>query len=193
MKTSVGTVTAAIIVAVLGAGAGFGAWQYLQNADQPKSLYVDLTPAKPPTPARELIGSEAPPFSLPDLAGQQRSLIEWRGQVVVINFWATWCAPCREEMPMLVEVGNLYRDQGVEIIGIAVDDRDKIGEFVSEFGVNFPVVYGDVEALALSKSYGNRIGALPFTAIIDRAGRIGTLHAGILKKAMLTRELRSLL
>ena len=193
MKTSLTTVTGVLIAAVLGAGAGFASWQFFKHEDGPTPLFVELTPAKAPPPPPELMGAAAPDFALPDLAGEQRTLADWSGKVVVLNFWATWCAPCREEMPMLVEIGDEYRGKGVEVVGVAVDDRDKIAEFVDEFRVNFPIVYGELAALKLSQTYGNRIGALPYTAIIDRQGRIVHMHAGILKKPDLERELMTLL
>ena len=126
MKTSLTTVTGVLIAAVLGAGAGFASWQFFTHEDGPTPLFVELTPAKAPPPPPELIGAAAPDFVLPDLAGEQRTLADWSGKVVVLNFWATWCAPCREEMPMLVEIGDEYRGKGVEVVGVAVDDRDKI-------------------------------------------------------------------
>lgn len=130
---------------------------------------------------------------LADLKGQQRSLAQWRGRVLVVNFWATWCAPCREEIPMFVRLQEKYRGQGLQFVGIAIDQPDKVQSFAKEFAINYPVLMGGIEAVESSRQAGNRIGALPFTLVIDRDGKIAATQLGELKEAKLDDMIQRLL
>lgn len=113
-----------------------------------------------------------------DLAGGRRAVGDWRGQVLVVNFWATWCAPCRDEIPEFVRLQDEFRARGVQFIGIAVDQRDAVERFVREFGINYPVLVGSLDAMEVAKAAGNRVGALPFTAIVGRDGQLAKVHLG---------------
>jgi thiol-disulfide isomerase/thioredoxin len=123
--------------------------------------------------------------TLPDTTGSQQSIAQWKGKVLVVNFWATWCVPCRDEMPEFVKVQREFGDRGVQFVGIAVDDVAKVRDFAAELGLNYPALIGGYGAIELSKSLGNRIGALPYTLFVDRAGRINRAHLGPLKPAEL--------
>lgn len=129
---------------------------------------------------------------LADPRGQQQSLAQWRNRVLVINFWATWCAPCREEIPMFVRLQEKYRGQGLQFVGIAIDQPDKVRSFASEFAINYPILMGGIETVELSRQAGNRIGALPFTLIIDRDGKIAATQLGGIKEAKLEAMIRPL-
>jgi thiol-disulfide isomerase/thioredoxin len=120
-------------------------------------------------------------LSLPDITGQQQPLGQWRGKVVVVNFWATWCAPCREEMPEFVRAQSEFGPKGLQFVGIAVDQADKVDEFARELRLNYPVLIGGYGAIELSKTLGNRLMALPFTIIVDRQGRVAHTQLGPLK------------
>jgi len=117
-------------------------------------------------------------LSFPDTQGTQQSLNQWRGKVLVVNFWATWCEPCREEMPQFVQAQRELGSEGLQFIGIAVDQRDKVDQFARELGLNYPALIGGYDALDLSRSLGNRFAALPFTVIIDREGRVAHTQLG---------------
>lgn len=118
---------------------------------------------------------------LPDLAGKSRQLAEWRGKVLVCNFWATWCAPCREEIPLLVAARAKYASQGVEIVGIAVDNAAKVGEFSRLMGVTYPILLSEADGLELMRRLGNTSGGLPYTVFLDREGRVAHRKLGALK------------
>ena len=128
----------------------------------------------------------APDFSLPDSKGAQQNLRDYRGKIVVLNFWATWCIPCAEEMPMLVDIQKRFEDQGVVVIGVSLDDattQAKIAPFVRKKKVNFPIWLGatteDLKRLGLGE-------ALPATAFLDQDGRITGRVLGKLRKKDLT-------
>jgi peroxiredoxin len=125
-----------------------------------------------------IIGSSRPDFSLPDVAGEVRNIAEWDGKVIAINFWATWCPPCIKEIPEFVELQHKYQSQGLQFIGIALQRPEEVLDFMKEKGMNYPVLAGEMEVIEISELYGNNIGALPYTVIIDRAGLIQYVKRG---------------
>jgi thiol-disulfide isomerase/thioredoxin len=137
-------------------------------------------------------GSAVLKLVLPDTNGQQQALAQWRGKVLVVNFWATWCAPCREEMPQFVAVQARDAAKGVQFVGIAVDDVVKVRSFAQEIGLNYPTLIGGFGAIELSKALGNDLSALPFTVVLDRGGRVAMTHLGPVKPAALDRVLARL-
>lgn len=128
----------------------------------------------------------------PDLDGRVRRLLDWRGTVVFCNFWATWCAPCREEVPLLVAAKQQWREKGFEIVGIGIDSAEKIREFSTTYRVNYPVLIADGSALQLLRSLGNKTGGLPYSIILDRSGAVVQRHLGALSGPDLRRVLESL-
>lgn len=135
----------------------------------------------------------APAFTLPDLAGTPRSSAEWNGDLRIVNFWATWCPPCIREIPLLVEIQEEYRDRGVTVIGIAVDETEAVAEFAADFDFNYPVVVGQEEAMNLAQAYAESFIGLPFTAFVDRDGRIRHVHTGEIHRPELEEILAGLL
>jgi len=111
-------------------------------------------------------------LSLPDTEGKQQALAQWRGKVLVVNFWATWCAPCREEMPEFVRMQREFGPRGVQFVGIAADQPDKVDQFAKELKLNYPALIRGYGAIELSKTGGNRLSALPFTIVVDRLGSV---------------------
>ena len=117
--------------------------------------------------------------------GGAPTLEQWRGQVLVVNFWATWCAPCREEIPMFVRLQERHGARGLQFVGIAFDQPDRMAEFAREFRVNYPLLLGGLDTMELLREAGNRAGVLPYTLVIDRQGRVVSREPGGLKEARL--------
>ncbi len=114
-----------------------------------------------------------PDFQLNDLGGSLHSIGEWDGRVLLIDFWASWCIPCRKEMPAFNELRAKYLGQDFEVIGVAADHAENVEKFLSEVQVDFPVLFGDVfKVMGISAGYGNNYGGLPFNVFIDRDGNV---------------------
>lgn len=145
------------------------------------------------TTAIAKIGSHRPEFSLPDLEGVQHKLSKWDGKVLVVNFWATWCPPCRKETPAFVELQEKYGAQGLQFIGVAIDEKDNVEDFADTYGVNYPMLLGNLDAINISKQYGNRFGTLPYTVIVDRKGKINFIQRGELLKTTAEEKIKALL
>lgn len=138
-------------------------------------------------------GGTAVEFRLPDLAGKEHRLEEWRGKVVVLNFWATWCPPCREEIPIFIDLQKRLGDQGLQFVGIAIDDVAAVAAYQREIGINYPSLLGGDGGLGLMGAYGNAASGLPFTVILDREGRIAARKIGAFRRAELEALLSPLL
>lgn len=117
-------------------------------------------------------GEPRPAFTLPAMDGGKQSIAEWDGKVVVLNFWATWCEPCRREIPLLIELQKKYEPRGLQVVGVAIDSLDAVRGFAKAMGVNYPVLYGVEAAMNVAASYGDEQGTLPYTVVIGRDGRI---------------------
>jgi len=124
--------------------------------------------------------------TLPDMAGKPQALAQWRGKVMVVNFWATWCPPCLEEIPEFVRMQEKFGHRGLQFVGIAIDNADKVREFAARFRMNYPVLVGEIEAIELVRTAGNERGGLPFTVIVDREGRLIGTELGGLNEQRLT-------
>ena len=175
---------------LIGAGAialaaGWGAGRVLDTGsprDDPlrRPSAATAGPAAPDADAKGgVLHRIRPDFTLPDLDGRSRRPEEWEGKVLVVNFWATWCVPCREEIPLLIDLER--RRPGVRVVGIAIDRAEAVRAFVEELGIGYPVLLDD-PAGSTMRNYGNRFGALPFTVIAGRNGvveyvRLGELEA----------------
>lgn len=112
-----------------------------------------------------------PDFRLVDLSGREVASNAWAGKVLVLNFWATWCPPCIEEMPSFIRAQERLHDDGVQFVGIAVDRPEDVKAFIADHPVNYPLLIADTTVVALAKRLGNRLEVLPFTVIFDRRGR----------------------
>jgi len=175
------------LVIIIAGGAGFGFQRYLQNDSH------DLAPVIPKAVNNDVIGTARPAFELKDLDNELRNIDEWNGKVLLVNFWATWCPPCKKEMPAFIELQEEYKAQGFEVIGIALDDTESVQNFVDTLGVNYTVMAAEYKGLDLSRKYGNRIGALPFSVFVGRDGKIELTQAGELSKNQVAQIIQPLL
>ena len=124
-----------------------------------------------------------PDFSLPDIQGDVRNIKEWDGKFIVLNFWATWCPPCRKEIPEFIALQKEYADLGLQFVGVAIDDQESVSQFSMEMDINYPNLIAETQGIDLARQYGNTHGALPFSVIIGPKGQILARQIGILSRA----------
>ena len=124
--------------------------------------------------------------SFSDLAGSDRTLLDWQGKVRVVNFWATWCEPCREEIPALQRVQARFAGNGLETIGISIDHADKVQQFAKNMAITYPLLLGDASVIDVARALGNRAGGLPYTLVLDAQGKLLASKLGGITEAQLT-------
>jgi peroxiredoxin len=139
----------------------------------------------PPAVSQKAVPTEMVEFSLPDTEGKIHNINEWRGKIVVLNFWATWCPPCRAEVPLFVNTQEKFRKDGLVIVGVAIDKKQDVANFIDSYFINYPVLVSDQDNTELMARYGNRISTLPYSVVMDRDGKIIETHAGAYKKDQL--------
>ncbi|KZC42519.1 MULTISPECIES: TlpA family protein disulfide reductase [Rhodanobacter] len=161
-------------LAVLAAALGGYAQRHQRQVDSP-----------PPS----LLGQPLPPLVLPDLDGKPHRLDDYRGRRVLLNFWASWCAPCLQEMPALAEAQAKFGEQGAIVVGIAMDEPAHVRAFLAAHAVDYPILIGDLGPPSTSLKLGNTRQVLPYSVLIDADGRILATHAGPLPPAQLVRWL----
>ena len=145
-------------------------------------------------PNQSLIGQQRPDFDLNDFEGKTVSGDAFDGKVVLVNFWASWCPPCRREIPVFHEVREFFHESGFEVIGIAIDELDKAKEFLDAHPkIRYPQLIGYTDAIAIAKSFGNVRGGLPYSVVYDRDGIVRFSKAGELKKEELLNVVEPLL
>jgi thiol-disulfide isomerase/thioredoxin len=132
-------------------------------------------------------------LTLTDLNGKTQNLAQWRGKVLIVNYWATWCQPCREEMPGFSRLQDKYRDKSVQFVGISSDTADKIIEFQKTTPVTYPLLIGDLGIMESSAKLGNIRQGLPFTAVFDREGNLSATKLGRLSELELEGQLKELI
>jgi thiol-disulfide isomerase/thioredoxin len=148
-----------IIAALLALGGGIMARGFLSPAEQTR-----------PMPLHD--------FNLPDVAGNQHNISEWKGKIRVINFWATWCPPCLKEIPEFIAMQEQYAAKGLQFIGIAIDDQESVKEYLATTKINYPILIGEISGIALAHQLGNSVDAVPFTVIVNQQGQIIHQHRG---------------
>lgn len=176
----------AAIVAIA-AIAGFVAQRTLTRSDptltEAPAVTAESTPPVDPSSAEDeappprTIPETLPDIALPDRTGAQRSLSEWKGRPVIVNFWATWCVPCREEIPLLQSLRKERAADRLEVVGIAIDERAEVLKYAADIGIDYPILIGEQEGYEAAEKFGVAL-VLPFSAFADSQGRIVTLKIG---------------
>jgi thiol-disulfide isomerase/thioredoxin len=151
------------------------------TADSPAAL--PLSPEEAAVPAPAHMPDRLPNFTLAGADGKPTPISAWAGKSLLLNFWATWCAPCRREIPLLETLRSDWRAKGFEVIGIAVDHRSEVLEFARRMHVDYPVLIGEEDALDVAAALGFDSPAFPFTVFTDGRGRIVALFVGELHPA----------
>ena len=141
----------------------------------------------------EKAGNSLYNIRFPDVQGHPHALKQWQGKVLVLNFWATWCPPCREEMPELSAMQNQYKNQNMVILGLSTDDLDKTKAFIRTAPVSYPILAGDIDAMNLAESLGNNRGILPYTVIVDTNGTVVKAFFGRINQQLLEETISPML
>ena len=131
--------------------------------------------------------------TFPDENGKQQALKQWRGKIIVLNFWATWCPPCREEIPELSALNTQYQNKNVIVLGIAIDDVGLVNEFNKEIKVSYPLLAAENSGMDIAATLGNDKGVLPYTVIIKADGMVAKTYFGRISKPLLEKTLLKLL
>lgn len=173
-----------VVAGALGLGAGAGVRHWLIPPEGPATeaktapTGANGEPDSPP----EVVDSRRPDFTLPDRSGEPRSIGDFDDRVVLLNFWATWCPPCLEEVPALDHLHRELGDEGLSVVGVALEDAEPVQAFAEEHDVGYPLLVGGREAFDIAADYGNARGTLPYTVVIDRSGKIRATHQGALTR-----------
>jgi thiol-disulfide isomerase/thioredoxin len=173
-------------VAVLAAAAGFGIYHFAvapkMNA-APAAAAVESAAEAPAGEESSAVPDVLPDFTLGDLDGQPRSIRSWQGKSMIVNFWATWCAPCRREIPLLKKIQAEHGGEGFQIVGVAVDFRDDVVKYAKEIGIDYPVLIGEEDGLEAVNKFGQGSLGFPFTVFTDNQQRIVVFHLGEIHEA----------
>jgi thiol-disulfide isomerase/thioredoxin len=166
-------VFAYIAIALLASAAGFGI--YRQNAGPDLS-----SSAAHPGPVSEALAipEVLPDFTLLDLEGTPRSIQGWPGKSMIVNFWATWCEPCRREIPLLMDLQRQHGEAGFQVVGVAVDFREDVLRYAQNMGIEYPLLIGEQDGLAAVNQFGQAALGFPFTVFTDDQHRIVLFHLG---------------
>lgn len=164
-----------VLICIAAAVAGFAISSRIQQSNLEDQHSVTKTRKAPNDIKR-------PEFQLTDLGGNLRNIKEWDGKVILLNFWATWCPPCKKEIPAFIELQDKYGSSGFQIIGVAIDQPELVEAYSDSMGVNYPILVGEDEGIDITTQYGNRLNLLPYTVIIDRNSMIRFIKKGEVTK-----------
>lgn len=173
-----------VLAVLVIAGGWLGYRQYVESHKPRESLMDKVTAS---------VSSTLPPVTLPDLNGKQVNLTDFKGKVLVVNLWAAWCPPCRKEMPEFVKLQKELAPKGVQFVGLGIDEDDAIRNFAQQVGTNYPILLGGEDGDQLLLTFGDIQGALPYTVLVDRSGKIRDRHLGFFPEAELRQKLAELI
>lgn len=175
-----------VIAGLLGVTGG---WLFNRMLLTDASVIEPVYAASP----EELLGRPRPPFRLGSVDGSWVSASDFDGQVWLLNFWATWCEPCRAEMPMLDALHRELGPEGFHVVGIALDDVQAARDFVAELGLDYTALVGMADVMQAGRLYGNSAGLLPYSVLVDREGVVRWARLGEVSRAQLLEQVRPLL
>ena len=161
------------ILMILVAIAALAGGLYLSasiNRPTPEAIYLAAN--------EDLVGSLRPDFRLDNSNGAVVTPEDFAGKTLLINFWATWCEPCRKEMPMLNELQAQFGPAGLQVIGIALDEVENVQDFAEKLAISYPILVGVTDVMDTSRAYGNVTGMLPYSVLVDKQGIIQWQYAG---------------
>lgn len=159
-------------IAIAAGAVGFFAYRLVGAPDTTEPVVAELK--RPAGGMPEVL----PAFSLQNREGQLQSIQDWPQKSMIVNFWATWCAPCRREIPLLNELQRTRSAEGFQVVGVAVDFREDVLKYANEIGIDYPILIGEQDGLNAVNSFGVEAVGFPFTAFTDSQGRIINLHIG---------------
>ena len=183
-----------LVAGVLLAAVGFGGGLYVRStvSAKPQPNDTALATVSVPPIAQEHGDKRRPDFAFIDQDGHKRRIADWDGKVMLVNFWATWCPPCLLEIPYLIGKQAEFASQGLQIVGIALDDVESVKRFAREVGLNYPTAQGAQSAMDIMREFGNQVGGLPFTALVNRSGEIVFRRSGVMSEQELGDLIRKL-
>jgi thiol-disulfide isomerase/thioredoxin len=146
-----------------------------------------------PSNENELSSTPLYTANLPDVSGKAQNLGQYKGKIIIVNFWATWCPPCKEEMPELIALQQSFKDKNVIVLGIAIDEPRLVAEYLKIAPVNYPIVASEAEGSLLGEQLGNDKGVLPYTVIINADGKVVNTHFGRINKTILEAAIKPLI
>lgn len=181
------------VIAVMAASGGyFVARLASPEVDPGRQVTRSAAMEKGVSAPEEMVGQRRPEFTLTDAAGRTVTADRFDGQVLLLNFWASWCAPCVEEMPMLSQFQRDYAGKGVTVLGIALDEPERAREFAGQLQLSYTVLFGLPEAMLVGRRYGNRTGMLPYSVLVGPDGLIYWTRLGVLERTQLESQLTAL-
>ena len=164
-------------IAVVAAALGFGLYHFglAPKTEQQPEAVAETTPV---AESASGVPDTLPDFTLADLDGTPRSIRSWQGKSMIVNFWATWCAPCRREIPLLKKINSEHASEGFQVVGVAVDFRDDVLKYAKEIGIDYPLLIGEQDGLEAVNQFGQGSLGFPFTVFTDNQQRIVMFHVG---------------
>lgn len=177
-----------LLVVAVAAGAGIAGYLVNHGMKVPSGQV-----AAPGGHIAAAAGEKVFALDLTDVGGARQSLTQWRGKVLVVNFWATWCPPCRKEIPDFSKVSRRFKDRGVQFVGVSIDTPENVVPFQMEYDVPYPLLIGNTSSLGFAAEIGNAAMGLPFTVILDQEGLIRHVKLGILRESELEEKVLGLL
>jgi peroxiredoxin len=177
-----------VVVAISAVALGIGIVKHWPSKqDRPGDFGQEAQSQSP------MISQLRPDFTMPDLSGTQRNIREWDGKILAVNFWATWCEPCKQEITDFNTLQRQYGGKGFQFIGVALDDLDAVQTYLKTSTIAYPVLIGADEAVNVASRYGDAEGVVPYTAFINRKGQIAFIQYGAMSQDLARQVIESLL